>query len=91
MSTSGFAHLHDGTFKSLRVEQAAAECVAEIELADRVVSLVWRGVQTIAMSHTQPWGPSGSVNSLKQTGSSYVLELQSGDTLHVVADSLEVR
>jgi len=90
--TQSYSQFHDGTFVSVALDWEAAECTVLIRLHDGVKTLHWRNVTRLALTKTQPWGPSSSVNSLTQySGRSYVLELQSGDLLEIDADEFEIR
>jgi len=86
-----YSHLHDGTFLSLAFDWKKSDCTVSIKLHTGLVTLTWRAVTHLSITKEQPWGPSVSVNSLKQLAEhSWVMEIQSGDELRIDARILEL-
>ena len=82
-------NLHDATLKTVRFEWKAAICTLVIEQASRGVDcLQFGGVSDVHIPRALPWGPSDSINGVRQyEGDSYGIELQSGDVLVIKAKS----
>src|SRR4051794_39271938 len=50
--------------------------------------LLWTGVRSARISIEEPWGPSAYVNSQKQEGRVFRIEMQSGDDIVIEADAV---
>lgn len=79
--------LHDAVLIAVHLAWESGACVMTIrhtELAD--CTLTFTGVSNVALSRTQPWGTSQSINSAAQRNKGqYVIEMQSGDCVNVAA------
>lgn len=53
------------------------------------VILRFNGVDNFRVPHAEDWGPSSSVNRFWQEGSTYMLEMQSGDVISINAGNFE--
>jgi hypothetical protein len=91
--------LHDATLVSLSVEWATNTLRIDLRTGDCVSprrTLIVRGLRKLTCEHEQPWGPSNSVNEVRgptevvHGGSMRLeIELQSGDSIVVEAESFE--
>jgi hypothetical protein len=85
--------LHDVVLMRVQFEWHAATCTCWVEpvgMAPHVLSFF--GVRDLHIPREQPWGPSVSINAVREeTSGIYQIELQSGDVLRVVARSWEFR
>ncbi len=85
--------LHDATLLSVAYEWGEKKCRLELRAYDsrqsRIVSclLEFCDVTNIVIPHTNPWGPSVSINSCSYTSGVYEIEMQSGDTIAVHAET----
>ena len=81
--------LHDATLVSIHFDWEARTCRLEFAGAPSRLEpfcLTLSGVTEVVVPATQPWGPSGSVLAAKQlAGGGIAIEMQSGDTITVVA------
>jgi hypothetical protein len=79
--------LHDATLQSFHFKWADGRCVFELNTVDvGMRELVFSGVINLHVPRSMPWGPSVSVNSIRQVGLDvFEIELQSGDILKVQA------
>eukprot|EP00456_Euglypha_rotunda_P014288 TRINITY_DN14469_c0_g1_i1.p1 TRINITY_DN14469_c0_g1~~TRINITY_DN14469_c0_g1_i1.p1 ORF type:complete len:102 (-),score=18.05 TRINITY_DN14469_c0_g1_i1:120-425(-) len=48
--------------------------------------LEFHGVSHVVLPHSEPWGPSSSVLAGSQAGSTYQLQMQSGDNIVITAN-----
>ena len=81
--------LHDATLKTVRFEWKDATCTLEIEeVSSEPCRLRFLGVSDVHMPRALPWGPSNSINGLRQSeGNAFEIELQSGDVMVIKAES----
>lgn len=78
--------LHDATLKEVRFVWAAGRCEMLLSTAKSPNAvLVFTDVSRVEMSREQPWGPSVSVNEIRECGNQYEVELQSGDIIRITA------
>jgi len=85
--------LHDAVLERVEVVwgEKLCRCMARPVGSERkVVCLVFSGVTAVHIPHSEPWGPSGSILSVKELERSYVLEMQSGDSIEIVATEYEI-
>lgn len=79
--------LHDATLDGIYFAWAEGRCTLElatVELGERV--LVFSGVTEVQIPKEQPWGPSVSINAVREPSPNrFEIELQSGDVLQVQA------
>lgn len=88
--------LHDAVLHELRVDWPQTTCTAEVEafIDPRQTALprrlIWRGVRDVQAPHRAPWGDSAHINSARfQSPDIFVIEMQSGDEIRIVADAFE--
>ena len=83
------AGLHDATLLSVAMDWEKAEVNVTIALLGGIpATLDFQGVNAVSLPRVQPWGPSNSINEAKQLqDGTYVIEMQSGDSLHFSAAS----
>ncbi len=77
--------LHDATLESIEVRWSEAFCTVVLELASGKHLLKFGGVTSVSVPHREPWGPSVSVNGASAKGGVTAIEMQSGDTIEIVA------
>ncbi len=79
--------LHDATLHAVHFAWADGRCtmqVATVDLGEQ--ALVFSGVTELHIPREQPWGPSVSINAVRESGPDrFEVELQSGDVLRVHA------
>ncbi|MGI9217020.1 MAG: hypothetical protein ACR2JA_08495 [Hydrogenophaga sp.] len=82
-------NVHDATLKTVFFEWRDATCSLEIErLSLGTGRLQFLGVSDVHIPRALPWGPSDSINGLRQyDGNFFEIELQSGDVLVIKAES----
>ena len=89
MKSSSFEalQLHDAILRSLQLDFAAGTVTAALEPVEASeLILVFSGVTGVNAPRDQPWGPSASVNTLRQPSPfQYEIEMQSGDVLVIEA------
>ncbi|MDO8388934.1 MAG: hypothetical protein Q7V57_00470 [Actinomycetota bacterium] len=85
-------NLHDATLLSVQADWAQGTAVVVLRVAGQEEPVRVRavGVTDLRMLRERPWGPSVSVNSARVTGAVLVIEMQSGDTITIAAQSFEV-
>lgn len=81
-------HYHDGTLRQVRFDWSTATVAVEVTIVPGLRrSLIVGGVTDIRVTHTQPWGPSGSVYELsidqRPTGMRLTVQMQSGDVIEI--------
>ena len=85
-------NLHDATLLSVQADWAQGTAVVVLQVADVEEPLRVRaaGVTDLRMPHERPWGPSVSVNSWHIASGVLSIEMQSGDTITITAQSFDV-
>lgn len=90
--------LHDAILRELRLDWVQRVCVAAVdafvEPGQSAVArqIFWHGVIEASIPHRAPWGESQHVNATRfEADSSFVLEMQSGDEIRIVAARFEFR
>jgi hypothetical protein len=87
--------LHDAVLESIDISWEKAECTLRLSVflkRDKRAEpcrLQFFGVTRLLMPKNQPWGPSVSVNGAKLENGTVQIEMQSGDTIEVVATGIE--
>ena len=87
--------LHDAVLTTVTLNWAAAICEVRIHTSGPIHTkagpyiLRFHRVRRVDIPRFEPWGPSGSVNSQSRQGDLYQIEIQSGDTMTVTAESFE--
>ena len=100
MANSSLSELHDSTLLGLTLRWSEGEVVLSFQtgIAGRE-SLALRacGVHKLCCPRQFPWGPSVSVNSIRESESQSLpalreltVEMQSGDEIVVVAESFQI-
>lgn len=64
--------------------------VLQVAGMDEPVEVCAVGVTALRMSRERSWGPSVSVNSMHFNGGVITIEIQSGDTITIAAQSFDV-
>jgi hypothetical protein len=79
--------LHDATLKAVRLIWAEGHCVLELSSSSAPsCELVFTGVSELSVPRRHPWGPSVSINTVRQVGdNTFEVEVQSGDVLRIEA------
>ncbi|HEX4896542.1 MAG TPA: hypothetical protein VFV11_09465 [Solimonas sp.] len=93
MSLQDFVELplHDALLSNIEV--LWQEKLVRVRLSAFVISghkakphqLEFHGVSHVSLPHSEPWGQSSSVLAGSQAGSTYQLQMQSGDNIEVTA------
>src|SRR5688572_13699951 len=85
--------VHDSTLTGVRFDWANARCILSVvPVGLDSHQLVFSGVSELHIPRHEPWGPSKSVNVLRERESGvFEVELQSGDVLRIVAAAWEFR
>lgn len=84
--------LHDATLYAVHLKWAEQFCVLELDTVTlEKRKLIFRGVTDVHISRINPWGPSNSVNAVRQCDEvTYEIEIQSGDVLRIQASSWQI-
>jgi hypothetical protein len=90
-------NLHDAVLKTITADWQERVCIATLSAfleADRATvdcAIRWEGVTSVQISHRSPWGESLNVNQQRvESGEDFVLEMQSGDEIRVVAAAVRL-
>jgi len=84
--------LHDATLVSIEVDWATKTTIATFRMhPSRIVHLVASDARCVLVPHDEPWGPSASVNEVRQIGKAtgggeIEIEMQSGDVIRINAE-----
>jgi hypothetical protein len=91
-------HLHDATFESLEFDWPAGVIKLRMRLCTRepqTAEIIATGFSLFQCPRQLPWGYSASVNEANGpepgTRGRLELELQSGDTIEIEAERLDIR
>jgi hypothetical protein len=84
--------LHDASLLSIEINWAAKTTKVTFKThPDNIVYLVTSGTRQVEVPHAEPWGPSISVNEVRETEGAEIsiieVEMQSGDTIKIEACS----
>lgn len=89
--------LHDATLLSLSFDWSKKELrclVRPVSLSSQEICIVFGDVELVKIPASHPWGMSSSINSSIQrkvaSGVAINIEMQSGDTIEVVAASVGI-
>jgi hypothetical protein len=89
--TDVLAKLHDATLLAIHLDWSDCVCTLSFAGAPAIAgtfSISFEGVTALVVPACQPWGPSVSVLGAKELGTGqYEFEMQSGDTISVVASN----
>jgi hypothetical protein len=85
--------LHDATLLSVALDWEKAEVkMLVLLLGGTPATLVFHEVTATVLPRDQPWGPSSSINGVKERGvGTYEVAMQSGDVLQFKAASWSLR
>ena len=85
-------NFHDATLLSVQADWAQGTAVVVLQTAamEEPVKVRAVGVTELRMPRERPWGPSVSVNSMHVTSGVITIEMQSGDTITITAQSFDV-
>jgi hypothetical protein len=89
-------NLHDSILLHVRIDWEDAVATIEMEQTPGInVALAARGLRAFELTHQMEWGPSVCVNSaevrMEEGGAiTLLIEMQSGDTIRVVSEELQV-
>ncbi len=85
-------NFHDATLLSVQADwaQGTAAVILQVPGLEDPVEVRAVGVTDLRMPRERPWGPSVSVNSVQVTGGVITIEMQSGDTITIAAQSFDV-
>ncbi|MGD1001703.1 MAG: hypothetical protein ABSA67_13500 [Candidatus Brocadiia bacterium] len=88
--------LHDAVLYCLRVDWSSRTCTADMSAFVDGLNhwaqprrLTWKKIQEVVIPLREPWGPSEQINSARQEEGAYLVEMQSGDVIRIVAESIE--
>ena len=84
-------NFHDATLLSVQADWAQGSAVVVLRVAglEETVEVCAVGVTDLRLSREHPWGPSVSVDSMHVTGGVITIEMQSGDTITIAAQSFD--
>jgi len=88
--------MHDWTFLGLTVDWIAATARLEFKSSSGLKAVTAAGLVDLHVPRNLPWGPSVSVNKcdgptkLQDGGYSLAIELQSGDTIELRAEQIQM-
>ena len=83
---------HDATLLSVQADWAGGVALVLLRVAgvEEPVKVRAIGLIELRLPRKRPWGPSVSVNSLHVDAGEMRIEMQSGDTISITAQSFEV-
>jgi hypothetical protein len=86
--------LHDATLISASLAWGSRSVDVDVQRFDggrgSILRLRAVGCSRVVIPHEAPWGPSASINSCGLDGRRFWIEMQSGDTIEIWADRIEV-
>ncbi|HEY9134646.1 MAG TPA: hypothetical protein VIM85_02510 [Pseudomonadales bacterium] len=85
--------LHDAVMAAAHISWDAARCDLRVyPVGKKAHWLVFEGFTKIEFPRNEPWGPSNSINSVKQPKpTKFEIEIQSGDLLRITAEKWSYR
>jgi hypothetical protein len=90
--------LHDATLRELRLDWSQHVCVASVlafvQAGQSAVErqIIWHRVSEASIPHRAPWGESAFINAVRvEPGGVFVVEMQSGDEIRIIAERFEFR
>ena len=83
---------HDATLLSVQADWVDGAAVVLLRVAgvEEPVKVRANGLIDLRLPRERPWGPSVSVNSLHVDAQEMRIEMQSGDTIAITANSFDV-
>jgi hypothetical protein len=81
--------LHDSTLVSIEMSWKEARCKMTLILSTGKHLLEFANVTMVRIPRETPWGPSASVNGASVKDRVVAIEMQSGDTIEIVARDVE--
>ena len=85
--------LHDASLMTLEIDwmQGILRCTFKVGPSDNERAILTaRGLRSFSSPRKFPWGPSFSVNSFRRSPAGVSIEMQSGDTIDIEADSIKI-
>jgi hypothetical protein len=81
--------IHDAILRDVHVAWTQGSCTIDLSTVhDGEVRLVFVNISRITIPREKPWGPSVSVNTLRESKPGSVeIEVQSGDVICIEAES----
>jgi hypothetical protein len=96
MSDGAFPSLHDWSLVGVEYDWLSATIRMRFKSAAGLQTLVATGVSDLHVPHTEPWGPSISVNGVEWLDGEIAglrvlkIEMQSGDVIALTAETFEL-
>lgn len=89
----GSLPLHDAVLAAAHISWEAARCDFRVYPVGGIVHwLVFEGFTMLEFPRNEPWGPSNSINAVRQLEPTlFEIELQSGDLLQIKASNWNYR
>jgi len=85
------ADFHDTVLTSIEVNWSEGKCSLTVRAASGTYHLSFAGLTALVMFRSMPWGPSASINEIREASKSrYEIEMQSGDTIAITASAHEI-
>lgn len=89
--------LHDATLAKLCIDWSQRVCVASVlafvqtgqQASEHQV--VWHGVTEVFVPHRAPWGDSAFIHAVRVDEGVFIVQMQSGDEIRIVAEKFEFR
>lgn len=82
---------HDAKLDSIEINWQTRElCMLLSPVSQPPQALLFKNVRRLLLPHEDPWGPSVLVNAVREVDGGLEIEMQSGDTIEIKADSWSV-
>ncbi|WP_187263614.1 hypothetical protein [Pontibacter beigongshangensis] len=88
--------LHDSLVKDILIDRETESVVIRITTAElyypktRTASIIAEKASSITCPMQNPWGRSCSINEVTKNGSRLEIEMQSGDTIVIEAETFKI-
>jgi hypothetical protein len=88
--------LHDSIVKDILIDREEESVVIKITAAElyypgiESISIIAEKARSFTCPMKSPWGRSSSINKLIKNGSRLKIEMQSGDTIVIEAESFKI-
>lgn len=73
--------LHDATLEHVTVDWNTGEVVLEVKTQEGSQTFKFEEIVGLELPRKHPWGPSVSINEIRDTPESCEIEMQSGDRI----------
>ena len=85
-------NFYDATLLTVVIDWSAGTAAVHLRVAEaeEPVAIVADGLRELRLPRAQSWGPTSAVNSLDVTPTRLTIEMQSGDTIVIDAESVVV-